>query len=276
MSGAVVQQHADRTPLAGRHDVQFPVTVEVGRRDADGNMREGIEGERRAGRWGKGGRERAAGAGACIEQDAHRDGISVGDRKVQPAIAIEIPHHEVERVRHTIGDRHIRAERDLRARSSIGRRGVHENPQRAAAAAGCTGLSADGNVGLAVAIEVADLHKEAWITNLDLLGRGERRRCAPGYGRVPQDGNRSGGAAIRDDEIRLAVAIEVADRDANRSVPGRKLLYRSEGNRGGVHRRRIHQHRDLVATAVGNGEVGLAVAIEIRSDYVPAADAANP
>src|SRR5262249_53585108 len=126
------------------------------------------------------------------------------------------------------------------------RRRVQQHRQR--------GRTGDEQVGLAVAVDVAHRHGKDPRCRCggDALRGGEGRGGGPRRRRVQQH-RYVIGEEVGNDQVGLAVAVDVAQRHGEGPASGGEVLMGGEGGGGGPRRRRVQQHRHRVA-GVGRGD----------------------
>ena len=124
-----------------------------------------------------------------------------------------------------------------------------------------TGVGDGGqDIGRAVAVQVPDRDRRSAVAGREL----RRREELPRISRVlEQDDGVAGGTRVCDDQVRLAVAIEVADHQVVRLPAGRHV------DRGlvGTRRRSVQEYRDTAGAEVRNHEVLESGAGEVRDRY---------
>ena len=125
-------------------------------------------------------------------------------------------------------------------------------------------LVRDDQVGLAIAVEVRRRHGARRAAGGEGLS-GRRRRGwwprAPSCSAAPTP---CSSLVVRDDQVGLAIAVEVRRRHGARIGAGGEGLLGGEGGGGGPGRRRVQQHRHRVRAEVRDDQVGLAIAVQVR------------
>ena len=141
------------------------------------------------------------------------------------------------------------------------RRRVQQHRHRGGAVVG------DDEVGLAVAVEVADRHGVRRLSRWRSPPWWRRRawsRPAPSCSAAPTRVLSPRLATTRSglpSPLRSPTATEIG------ADPGGEGLLGGEGGRGRARRRRVQQHRHGVGVTVGDDEVGLAVAVEVADRH---------
>ena len=178
----------------------------------------------------------------------------VGDDEVGLAVAVDVRHRHGEVGSDPGGEGLLGGE---------GRRGRRPASSCSAAPTPCWSLKlATTRSGLpspltsAVATELGrcPVAKVCWVA--------KGTRVAPRRRRVQQHRHRVA-VVVGDDEVGLAVAVDVRHRHGGRESPPAKVCWVAKASRGRARRRRVQQHRHRVGAVVGDDEVGLAVAVDV-------------
>ena len=127
----------------------------------------------------------------------------------------------------------------------------------------CCRVVGDDEVGLAVAVDVRHRHGVRDGAGGEGLLGGEGGRWSPGAV-VFSSTLTLLLPIVGDDEVGLAVAVDVRHRHGLGSAAGGEGLLGGEGRAWSPRRRRVQQHAHAVAGLVGDDEVGLAVAVDVR------------
>ena len=242
-----VEKHAHGVgTVIGDGEVRLAVAVEVANRD-----RQGIP----SGERGLVGIRRRRSARNCrVEEHAHRIGTGIGDGEVRLAVAVDVANRDGEGNAPSgeLGLVGIRRRRGARNR----RVGKHAH--------GVGKVIGDGEVRLAVAVEVANRDGAGIEPSGELGLVGIRRRRGAWSRRVEKHAH-GVGTGIGDGEVRLAVAVEVANRDRAGISPSGERGLVGKRRRRGARGRRVEKHAHGIGIEIGDGEVRLAVAIEIAN-----------
>src|SRR5206468_12132755 len=96
---------------------------------------------------------------------------------------------------------------------------------------------------------------------------GGKAGCGSAWGGGVEQHRHGVGTKVRDGQIELAIPVQIAHRDGERVGAGGEVLFGGKAGRGGARGGGVEQHRHGVGIKVRDGQIELAITVQIGDRY---------